>query len=250
MSIVIGATLAALLFAHAFVRLRRRRRGDRAPWSRVALFIGGIAALVVPLLSSLDKTADAKLWAHMLQHTLIGDLAPLLLILSVRGPLAFFLLPPRILKPLASSRTLRATLRFLLRPVVSFVGWALAIVAWHLPPAYDAAVAHPAVHVAEHLCFIIAGTLVWAQLIDPAGHRRLSRRGRITFAFGVVVVTQPLMSVLLFAPSAIYAAYPSVTNQRIAAGVMFVDQLILYGGFIALQLRPLLRAQTPIEGRA
>jgi cytochrome c oxidase assembly factor CtaG len=248
MTVVVGAVIACALFGSAFVRLRRRR-SERAPWSRIALFGGGIAALIVPLLS-LDAVAEDRLWAHMLQHTLIGDLAPVLLVLAVRGPLSFFLLPPQVLKPLASSASLRAGLGFLLRPVVSFTAWTLAILAWHLPAAYDVAVSHSAVHIVEHLCFIVAGSLAWMQLVDPARHQRLSRRGKIAFAFGLVAVTQPLMSALFFAPFAIYDAYPSVTDQRIAACVMLVDQLILYGGFIALQLRPLLGADAPVEGRA
>ncbi|HJW68820.1 MAG TPA: hypothetical protein VJ829_05640, partial [Candidatus Binatia bacterium] len=47
-SVLFGAALAAVLFAQAFVRLRRRRP-DHAPWSRAVLFAAGLALLVLPL---------------------------------------------------------------------------------------------------------------------------------------------------------------------------------------------------------
>ena len=70
----------------------------------------GLAVGVLPLVSPLDAAGDQYLLsAHMLQHVLIGDLAPLLLVLAVRGPLVFFLVPPSLLRPLARSRRLRPT---------------------------------------------------------------------------------------------------------------------------------------------
>ena len=41
---------------------------------------------------------------HMLQHVLIGDLGIALMVVAVRGPLLVFLLPPRVLAPIARDR--------------------------------------------------------------------------------------------------------------------------------------------------
>ena len=251
--VVLGAVLATALFLQAFVRLRRRR-AERAPLSRLPLFGIGLALAVLPLVSPLDAAGDQYLLsAHMLQHVLIGDAAPLFLVLAVRGPLAFFLLPPRVLRPLAASVLVRAALAFLLRPLVSFSLWAIAILAWHVPAAYDAALAHPAVHVLEHLSFVIAGTLVWMQLIDPARHGRLTRGGKIGFAFGLLVVGHPVADVLLFTPHAVYTPYAAqphrllglgpVTDQRVAGAVMVAEQLLTLGSFVTIQLWPLLRSR-------
>ena len=93
-AVLIGLALALVLFAQAFVRMRRRRP-DYAPWSRALLYAAGLALLVLPLVSPLDHLGDEELLsAHMLQHVLIGDAAPALLVVAVRGPLLFFLLPP------------------------------------------------------------------------------------------------------------------------------------------------------------
>ena len=98
----------------------RRRRPDHAPWTRAVLVGAALALLALPLDSPLDGLGDEELLsAHMLQHVLIGDAAPALLVVAVRGPLLFFLLPPFLLRPLASFRPLRAVLSALMIPLSS-----------------------------------------------------------------------------------------------------------------------------------
>jgi putative membrane protein len=250
-TVLIGVGLALVLFAQAFVRLRRRKP-DHAPWSRALLFAAGLTLLVVPLVSPLDHVGDEELLsAHMLQHVLIGDAAPALLVTSVRGPLLFFLLPPALLRPLAAFRPLRAFLSVLLRPLVSLGLWAVAIVAWHVPSAYDYAAAHPLVHDLEHLSFVVAGTLAWTQLVDPARHGRLRRPQRVFFALAMLALAQPLVDVLLFSSGAAYPRYAAqpdrlfglspLTDQRLAGVVMMVEQLLTLGICVALLLRPYLK---------
>ena len=133
MAVVALCAVATLLFTQAVVRLRRRGRPDLAGRSRVALFAAGIALVPVSLLV-LDVRADENLTWHMTQHVLIGDLSPALLVLAVRGPLALFLLPPAVLKPLA-----RTPLRKLVRPRIAYALWAANLAVWHVPALYDAA---------------------------------------------------------------------------------------------------------------
>jgi putative membrane protein len=250
-TLLIGAGLALVLFVQAFVRLRSRR-ADHAPWTRALLFGAGLALLVVPVASPLDHVADEQLLsAHMLQHVLIGDAAPALLVTAVRGPLLFFLLPPALLRPLASFRPLRSFLSALLRPLVSLGLWTVAIVAWHVPSAYDYAAAHPLVHDLEHLSFVVAGTLVWTQLVYPARHGRLRRPRRVFFALAMLALTQPLVDALLFSSSPAYPRYAHqpdrlfglspLTDQRLAGVVMMVEQLLALGICVALLLRPYLQ---------
>jgi putative membrane protein len=250
-AVLLGAFLGAALFAQAFVRLRRRRP-EHAPWSRALLFSAGVALLVLPLVSPLDTAGDDDLLsAHMLQHVLIGDAAVALLVVSVRGPLVFFLLPPAVLRPLASFRVLRAILSTLLRPLVSLGLWATAIVAWHVPRVYDYAAAHPLVHDLEHVSFVVGGLLVWMQLVDPARHGRLGRPQRIFFALGMLALTQPVVDFLLFSSNARYGRYAHqpdrlfglspLTDQHLAGAVMMVEQLLTLGTCVGILLWPYLR---------
>jgi putative membrane protein len=254
-TVLAGAAVAAVLFVQAWLRLRRRGRADHAGWDRAALFTAGLALAVLPLVSPLDAAGDHYLLsAHMLQHVLIGDAAPLLLVLAVRGPLAFFLLPPALLKPLAAFRPLRAVLRTLLRPSVTFALWVAVLLGWHVPAAYDYTLSHPVVHDLEHAMFVLVGTLAWTQLIDPARHARLTRGKRIAFAFGLLVFTHPISDGLIFTPTAVYHPYAAqperllglgvITDQRLAGAVMLAEQLLTLGTFIAVLLWPLVRGRS------
>jgi putative membrane protein len=250
-AVLVAALLAALLFAQAFVRLRRRRP-DHAPWTRAVLFGAGLGLLVLPLLSPLDGAGDDYLLsAHMLQHVLIGDAAVALLVVAVRGPLVFFLLPPPVLRPLAAFRPLRALLSFLLHPLVSLALWTAAVIVWHVPSFYDYAAAHPAVHNLEHMTFGLGGLLVWTQLVDPARHDRLRTPQRIFFALAMLALAQPVVDFLLFSSSAHYGRYvhqpdrllgfSPLTDQRLAGAAMMVEQLLTLGTCVAILLRPYLR---------
>jgi len=249
--VLIGAAVALGLFVQAFVRLRRRR-SEHASWTRALLFGAGLALVVVPLVSPLDHLGDEQLLsAHMLQHVLIGDAGPALVVVAVRGPLLFFLLPPLLLRPLAGFAPLRAFLSVLLIPLVSLGIWAVAMVAWHLPSAYDYAAAHPLVHDLEHLSFVVGGLLAWTQLVDPARHGRLRRPQRVFFALAMLVLAQPLVDGLLFSTSPAYPRYAHVadrpfglsalTDQRLAGVVMMVEQLLALGICVALLLWPYLK---------
>src|SRR5581483_8820380 len=164
--------VAAVLYAQAFARLRRRAPAH-ATVSRAALFGAGLAATLLALVSPVDAVGeDQLLSAHMLQHLLLGDLGPLLLVLGTRGPIGVFLLPAPVLQAVARG-PLRRLLSTLLRPRVSLAIWLASIGAWHVPAAYDAALAPPALPPAARACSARGGRLGGTQFAPP------SRRGRL-----------------------------------------------------------------------
>jgi putative membrane protein len=241
--LVLGSALLLLiLFAQAFIRLRRRGRHDLAGWGRVPLFLLGLGLGTCALVSPLDAIGEEYLIsAHMLQHLLIGDIAPALVLVAVRGPLLFFLVPPFALRRLAHIVPLRRALAWLLRPAVSFGIWALALGLWHVPAAYDSVLSHQWAHDLEHLSFIVGGTLVWAQLIDPARRHELSRNERVGFAIGVFAGGQVLAYAMALSTSAFYPAYANqperlfglsaLTDQKLAGVLMMVEQAAALGIF-------------------
>jgi cytochrome c oxidase assembly factor CtaG len=252
--VLASAAVALALFTQAFVRLRRRGRADLAPASRAVLFALAVAIGVLAVCSPLDAAADTYLLsAHMLQHVLLMDLVPLLLVLALRGPLTFFFLPAPALRVVASWSWLRAGLAFLLLPLISFAAWLAVVYAWHVPAAYDATLSRPWLHDLEHALFLLVGLLVWIQLVDPAGHGRLSRGGRILFAIGLLALSHPVIDSLVFADSAHYDAYANqpqrllglspLTDQKLAGLIMFVEQTITLGVCIGVLLWPYLRAR-------
>jgi cytochrome c oxidase assembly factor CtaG len=242
---LVAAGLAVALYAQAFVRLRRRNP-QLAGVGNALLFLAGVAIATLAVISPLDALAeDTLLSAHMAQHLLIGDLAPLLLVLGVRGPIAVFLLPPQALRPLAHNRAVRATLDFLLRPVVSFTVWAIALGAWHVPAAYDLALDHAAIHVLEHASLFLGGLLLWIQIVDPARRHRLSPGRRAAFAATALVAGMGLSEVLLVS-GPLYPHYADAvdrpfgltyrSDQDRAALLMMAEQIATLGPAAALLL--------------
>jgi putative membrane protein len=209
---VASVAVAGVLYLQAFARLRRRGARTHARMVNLALSGAGLAVILMALISPIDAVAeDQLLAAHMLQHLLLGDLGPLLLVLGVRGPIAVFLLPARLLRPVARG-PLRGLAGVLLRPRVSIGLWLAVLGGWHLPAAYDAALAQPALHVFEHVCFLSAGLLAWTQIVDPARRRRLSVGLRALFAF-VMLVASGVLAEVLVASHPLYAYYLHVPGR-------------------------------------
>ena len=246
--VLVGAAVTLALFACGFFRLRRRGRTDHAGWSRAVLFVVAVALGTVALVSPLDEVADSYLLSgHMLQHVLLGDAAPALAVVALRGPLLHFVLPAAVLRPLARCGPVRAMLGFLLRPATSFAVWIAVFGAWHIPAAYDYALDHPLVHDLEHLSFVVAGLLVWLQIVDPARRRRLTVPQRVNYMVGLFAAGALLAGMLLLSPAPLYPAYAGagarllgispLRDQQLAGGVMLTEQLLMLG-FCACFLLP------------
>jgi putative membrane protein len=239
------ALAACALFLQGWLRLRRRGRTEHASVWRLCLFGLGVTAGVLPLVSPLDALSDRYLLsAHMLEHVLLADVSPALLVLAVRGPLTVFILPPAILRPLARSDRLRRVLAVVLRPAVSVALWVVVMAAWHLPAAYDAALRSQRVHDVEHASFVVVGMLVWVQLIDPT--HRLDLRTRLATALGLFAAGQTMSDVLVFSFHAYYGPYAAqphrvfglsaLADQRAAGLVMMAEQLLTAGTCVVVLL--------------
>jgi putative membrane protein len=249
--VLAGCLVALALFGQAFWRLRQRGRADHAGWDRAALFGAAVLLTYLALASPLDGLGDRYLIsAHMLQHVVIGDLAPALGLLALRGPLTFFLLPAPLLSALAGVRWLRAFLHWLTGPWVALPLWIAAMWAWHVPRVYDYAATHPAVHDLEHLSFVLVGVLVWTLLIDPARTGRLPVAGRIGVAVAVFAAGDPVSAGLISSGASYphYVAQPHRVfgltphgDQVLAGVVMLVEQIATLGTLCAMLLWPHLK---------
>jgi putative membrane protein len=165
--------------------------------------------------------------AHMLQHIVIGDIASLLIVLGLTGP---------VLQPLLRLRAARP-LRSLAHPLVALTLWALNLYAWHVPFLYQLAIEHDLAHALEHACMLWFGTLLWLALIGPlpkpswfAGWWGLGYVLVVRFA-GTV-----LGNVLIWAQTVLYPVYrttdaargiSALSDQNLAGGVMMLEQGIL-----------------------
>src|SRR5256884_1456204 len=138
--------IAALLYAKRASTLAAR--GRPLPVWRQICFGSGLVVIGLATLSPLgDRLADELVLAHMIEHLLIGDIAALLLVLGLTGPL---------LQPLLGLPGLRH-LQVLVNPLVAFPIWAIDLYVWHIPALYDKAYGGAALHALEHTMFIASG---------------------------------------------------------------------------------------------
>jgi cytochrome c oxidase assembly factor CtaG len=146
--------ILALLYAR---RVRALAGGGHpVPGWRQACFYTGFV-LIGAALSSLDSASDELLYAHMVEHLLLGDVAALLIVLGLTAPL---------LAPVLRIQ-LFDRLRRLSHPLIAFPLWAVDLYVWHLPFFYQAALRHPTVHALEHAMFLGFGVNMWMCLFGP-----------------------------------------------------------------------------------
>jgi cytochrome c oxidase assembly factor CtaG len=200
-------SLAVALYAAAAIRVKRRRGTFQA--ARAASFGVGVAVLLIATLAPLEGSFKA----HMTQHLLIGDLAPLFVVLGLTGPL---------LRPALALRPVRA-LRRLAYPFVALPLWAIDLCAWHLSTPFDEAVRHESLHTLQHLCFFTGGALLWAALLELLPGPRWFRTPQRLGYLGVMwLVSLSLSQVFLWSTHPYYT-YRSVSDQRAGGGIMLLE---------------------------
>jgi putative membrane protein len=225
----VGGLLLQLFPAIAFgamylVRARElARQGRPVPTWRQVCWYSGLAIIVAALASPLSSLADKRFAAHMVEHLLIADIAALLLVLGLTGP---------VLAPLLRNPVL-APLRHLTHPVPALVLWAVDLAIWHLPGPHDAAVRHDAIHALQHILFIAFGMGMWMALLGPlpkpAWFGNLARLGYI---LAVRLYGTLLANVFVWTDHPIYHVYErGTTDQVIAGSIMMVE-----GSFLTLGL--------------
>jgi cytochrome c oxidase assembly factor CtaG len=207
---------------------RGRVRG--AGWPQAVAFGAGMLALLVAVASPLDALGEDYLFsAHMVQHILLGDIAPLLLLLALSRV---------IMRP--ATRRLQALERALgpfAHPGTGLVLWLGLVYLWHVPALYDAALRNPALHALEHVCFIAAGFAVWWPLIQPVPMRR-RLTGLWTFAY-IAAAKAGLAALGLYLVWSTTVAYPyyeevpriwglsAIEDQNAGGAIMMVEQSIV-----------------------
>jgi len=209
----------------------RRWREVGASGARLASFLGGMALILVALVSPVDRLAEQLFLMHMTQHLLLIDLAPILVLLGLTKVL---------LRP-ATRRLVRLERAAgpLAHPVFAIGLYVVVMWIWHVPALYDAALELPAVHVLEHLTFALAGGLYWWHLLSPIRSRkRLGGMGPVVYMVSTKVLVGLLGIGLAFAPDAIYDFYERQpgywglspgTDQAIGGLIMATEQSIVMG---------------------
>jgi cytochrome c oxidase assembly factor CtaG len=156
--------LAAGLYLWGVLRVRRRHPDRPWPLYRTALFLGGLAVIVIATESGVGSYDNVLFWDHMVQHLLLLMVAPPLLVVG----------EPATLLLRASRNPVHAWAEKMLRSrVVTWLTWppfgvALyvgVIVGTHLTSFMNLVLGNNTVHGAEQVLFLVAGYLYFLPLL-------------------------------------------------------------------------------------
>ena len=197
------------------------------PGWRQGSFYAGLGLIAVALLSPIGSLSDELLSAHMVEHLLMGDLAALLIVLGLTGPL----LAP-VLRIGFFDR-----LRVLANPLIALPLWAINLYVWHLPFLYQAALRHPGVHALEHAMFIGCGVNMWMCLFGPLPMPRwFGNLAKLGYIVAVRLVGTVLGNLFLWSGTVFYPFYlhgdashhiSPLADQNVAGAIMMVEESIL-----------------------
>ena len=220
---VVPTVLLAVLYSRRVRTLRGR--GTAVPGWRVGLFATGIVLLLAALVSPLHALGEQLFSFHMLQHVVLGDLAPLALLAGLTGP---------ILRP---ALAFLQRLRFLAHPLVALPLWAVDLYAWHLPYLYDAAVRHSSVHALEHVCFFTGGVIMWLPVLETLPAPEWFGTGaKLGYIAVVRAVETVLGNIFFWAGATFYPVYEHrqrlwglspLADQGLAGAVMMIEGSIV-----------------------
>ncbi len=254
--LVLPLLLPLGIFLLGLRRLRSRtERGRPALKRTLVLFVGGWLVLALAVVSPLHEGGERSFTLHMIEHELIMLVATLLLAASgAGGALAWGL--PRPMRSITSgwpSRWWRA----LTEPVTATVLQAAALVGWHLPLLFDAALENRALHMLQHVSFVLTSLLFWWTML----HSGRGRQGvSAACLFATSLVGGALGALMAVSTSPWYAPYAAMqltgigldpaTDQQLAGLIMWVPGGVVHAGAALVFLHRWLKAAENSHGLA
>jgi cytochrome c oxidase assembly factor CtaG len=189
-------------------------------------------------LTSLGGASQDLLYMHMVEHLLVGDIAALLIVLGLTGPLIAPILKIKLFD----------RLRVLSHPAIAFPLWAIDLYVWHIPTLYQAALRHSGVHALEHAMFLAFGVNMWMCLVGPLPTPGwFGNLGRLFYIVAVRLAGTVLGNIFLWSGTVFYPFYSHgdavhhispLADQNIAGAIMMVEESFLtLGLFCWLFLR-------------
>lgn len=224
-------------------------RGLHVSWSTVgrghglrrweaAAFFAGQLALVVALVSPVDRLSDVLFSAHMTQHEIIMVVAPPLVVLGRPWVALLWALPARMraraTRVMQGPRVRRAW-RGTTAPLLAVVAHAIVVWLWHVPVLFEAALRSEVVHAAQHATFFVSAALFWFAIVRGR-YGRLGYGLAVAFVFATAMHTSVLGALITVASTLWYPLYASraapfqidpVEDQSLAGLVMWVPAGVL-----------------------
>lgn len=259
----IGVTFAGVWYV-TMLRRVERLTGRKVGPGHWGFYFAGLAVIVLALGSPVNTIAVHWLLSvHMLQHTLLSDIAPPLVILGLRSPVLPIGMPRAALKLTAHRGILGRFWGFMTRPWVAVPLWAATLIFWSWPAVFDYTAQHQLLHNFEHFTLFYTGFALWWLIIQPLpSERRTTGFARLGYVCASRVASAFVCLPLAFMTKTLYplyASYPrgygisAATDQHIAGAAMCLIEFVVFGVAAALVFIDILnreeRAQVLAEMR-
>lgn len=163
--------LGGILLSGALYAAGGRRTGGRGRRpGAAAMFYGGLGLVYLALQSPLDALADHLFAVHQLQHLVLLQIVPLLVLWPApQGRLIAGLpsaLRRTVVAPLFAARPLRRLFAALTGPIGTTLFFVLMVLLWDLPSVHDAALRNERLHDLMHATMLVAGLFYWWRILD------------------------------------------------------------------------------------
>jgi putative membrane protein len=247
--IALGLFAAGALYVGADRRVRREHEGHSLPRSRLRFFLLGILAVFVALETPIDSGSATSFSIHMVQHLLLTMVAAPLFVLGTPVTLALM-----ATSGVTRRRLLAATkswpVRLLTSPIVAWSLFMTVLWASHVTDLYELTLENQAIHVLEHLAYLMTAVLFWIPVVglDPVASG-LSYPARILYLFLAMPAMAFLGLALFSAEHVLYSTYsrvegvaPALADQRIAGALMWTGTMFFIVPALAFVLLDWMRA--------
>lgn len=219
---------------------RQAGRGRGITQLQAGAYALGWLTLVGALVSPLDALGGRLFSAHMVQHELLMVIAAPLLVVARPLVAWTWALPQAQRRRVGRWFQARGWTAFwgtLTDPLVAWALHALALWAWHIPAAFDAALVSEPLHILQHVSFLGTALFFWWAVLghDPRG--RYGPGHSAAYLFTTMMHTGALGALLSLAPTPWYAEYvprtsalgfDPVEDQQLGGLVMWVPAGLAY----------------------
>jgi putative membrane protein len=220
--------LAPIVLVGILYGVRAHHLGPRLPAIKILSFYAGLLVLALALVSPVDAVAEEGLFAvHMLQHALLGGVAPALVVLGLTGA---------VLQPVLRFGFVQR-LQVLAHPAVALPLWTAVLVFWHIPPVYEIGVENELAHALEHGSFFVTTLLVWMPVVEPLPAPPWFGTGaKIVYLVAYWFIGLMFVNILWFSGTVFYPRYEdtapdwgvsALQDQANAGSVFMAEHMIL-----------------------
>ena len=218
-------TAAVIFYGHRAMTLSWK--GRPVPRWRIASFGFGLMLTATPLLTPLGNIADELVLAHMVEHLLIGDIAPIFLVIGMTRSM---------MQPILAIK-LFDKLKILAHPAVALPLWCINLYFWHIPALYEEATGGTVLHSLEHMSFIATGCLMWTPVFGSLPMPGWFGPGwTITYTLLARFATAALGNILMWSGTVLYPLYATgdakwgispIADQSTAGAIMMIEGLFV-----------------------